>query len=114
LGAKTIELYRAISRSELEDIRVCGKFRICPSGCSMEVKWFAEKLENAVKWGNRFYFDNGEKVFYVVTASIPSEILKEMFYDENLDDIGSAICVGEDFLDQITPLKVLQIRRQRK
>ncbi|MEE3716877.1 hypothetical protein V2H45_08985 [Tumidithrix elongata RA019] len=93
----------------MEDIRAYGGFRICPSGCSMEVKWFAENLDDAMEWGNRFY---GEQIFYVVTASIPSEIAKEMFYNKNLDNIGSAICIDEDFLDQIKPLKVIRIKRR--
>jgi len=108
----SIEIYRAISTAELDDIKACGGFRICSSGCSMEVKWFAMKLSNAVEWGKRFYFDRGEQMFYVVTASIPSELVKEMFYDENLDNIGYAICVGENFLDWIEPLQTLQIKRR--
>jgi hypothetical protein len=80
----------------------------------MEYKWFAEKLEDAIKWGELFYHDRGVQTFYVVTASIPIAIVQEMFSQDKLDNIGKAICVSEEFLDQVKPIKVLRVRRRRK
>jgi hypothetical protein len=78
----------------------------------MESKWFALQFENAIKWGELFYKNQGISLFYVVTATIPSQFVDQMFCQDKLDDIGKAICIDEDFLDQVRLIKVTQVRRK--
>ena len=109
LGELAIKLYRAVSEAELSDILNYGRFRPCPSGCSMEGKWFAEELENALEWGKRFYPSNK---FHVVVATVSLEVVATMYpREENLDGIGKAIWADEEILDQIKPLEILSVSR---
>lgn len=109
LGELEIKLYRAVSEAELADILSYGMFRPCPSGCSMEGKWFAESLENALEWGKRFYASNK---FHVVIATVSLEVVAKMYpREENLDGIGKAIWADEEILDQIKPLEILSVSR---
>ena len=43
-----IELYRAVSIEELQDIKACGQFRQRPDERSMEAKWFLKSFEEGV------------------------------------------------------------------
>jgi hypothetical protein len=110
---KTVEIYRSVSQAELDDLRSCGQFRVCPSGCSMESKWFALEFEDAISWGRLFYENQGISVFYVVTATIPSQLVAQMFSQDKLDNIGKAICIDEDFLDRVRLIKVTPFRRKK-
>jgi hypothetical protein len=64
LDTEIVEIYRAVSQAELDDLKNFGQFRVCPSGCSMESKWFALQFKDAIKWGRLFYENQGVKVFY--------------------------------------------------
>ena len=115
LNSLVIDLYRAVGVEELEDIKLCGKFRPHPSGRSMESKWFLKTFEDAKKWGENWYFgrENLEK-FYIVKASIPATIAETMFLAVNIDCIGDGVCVYEEFLDQLKPLSSRQLKRRKK
>jgi hypothetical protein len=108
-----IELYRAISTEELQDIKACGQFRQHPDGRSMEAKWFLKSFEDAKKFGKLFYFNRNINVFYIVKASIPSNVEKIMFHDRNIDYIGEGVAIDEEFLDQLKPLNSWKIKRQK-
>jgi hypothetical protein len=112
LDIETVEIYRSVSKAELDDLKGFGQFRVCPSGCSMESKWFALRFEDAIAWGSLFYEKQGINLFYVVTATMPRQLANKMFYQDKLDNIGKAICIDEDFLDQVKPIKVTQVRRK--
>ncbi|MEI6064229.1 MAG: hypothetical protein WCQ26_06525 [Pseudanabaena sp. ELA748] len=112
LDIKTVEIYRSVSRAELDDLKSFGQFRVCPSGCSMESKWFALQFGDAITWGRLFYENQGINLFYVVTATIPSQLIDQMFCQDKLDNIGKAICIDADFLDQVRLIKVTQVRRK--
>lgn len=43
---------------------------------------------------------------------MPRQLANQMFYQDKLDNIGKAICIDEDFLDQVKPIKVTQVRRK--
>lgn len=113
IDIETVEVYRSVSQAELDDLRSCGQFRVCPSGCSMESKWFALEFEDAISWGRLFYENQGISVFYVVTATIPSQLVAQMFSQDKLDNIGKAICIDEDFLDRVRLIKVTPFRRKK-
>ena len=112
LDIESIEIYRSVSKAELDDLRGFGQFRVCPSGCSMESKWFALRFEDAIAWGRLFYGSQRINPFYVVTATILSQLANQMFYKDKLDNIGKAICIDEDFSDQVKLIKVSQVRRK--
>ena len=95
-----IELYRAVSTEELQDIKVFGQFRPHPNGRSMEAKWFLSSFEDAKKWGEVWYFAaENMDVFYIVKASISSDFAKKMFHARNIDYIGDGVAIYEEFLN---------------
>ena len=111
----TIDLYRAISIEELEDIETCRKFRPHPSGRSMESKWFLKTFEDAKKWGRVWYFDTENlDRFYIVKASLPFKLLETMFHSKNIDYIGDGVAIYEEFLDQLKLLNSWQVKRRKK
>jgi hypothetical protein len=71
-------------------------------------------FEDAKKFGKLFYFDNNINVFYIVKASIPSNVEKLMFHDRNIDYIGDGVAIDREFLDQLKPLNSWKIKRQKK
>ena len=114
LNPSVIDLYRAVGVEELEDIKLCGKFRPHPLGRSMESKWFLKSFEDAKKWGEVFYFDKENiDIFYVVKASITSNVATTMFHAKNIDNIGDGVSIYEEFLDQLKPLNSWKIKRQK-
>jgi hypothetical protein len=115
LNPSVIDLYRAVSIEELKDIKTCGQFRPHPDGRSMEAKWFLQSFEDAKKWGKVWYFGTENMdAFYIVKASIPSNVAKTMFHAKNIDYIGDGVSIYEEFLDQLKPLNSWKIERQKK
>ncbi len=110
-----VELYRAVSIEELQDIKTCGQFRPHPDGRSMEAKWFLKSFEDAKKWGKVWYFGTENvDTFYIVKASITSNVARTMFHAKNIDYIGDGVSIYEEFLDQLKPLNSWKIKRQKK
>jgi hypothetical protein len=93
-----MRLYRAVCWAEFEDIQLRRVFR--PVASSMEGKWFAEKLEDAREWGQRFYQPN-ELPFSIVYVDIPDQLAEQMFRTANLDGIGPARWADLDLLNLI-------------
>jgi len=53
----------------------------------MEGKWFAERMEDAIKWGKLL---EGGGSFYIVELEVASIIADGFFRIEHLDGIGPA------------------------
>ena len=83
----TITIYRAVSAAEYDDIIATKQFRPRSDGKSMDFKWFADKLEDIPKWGQKFY---PSEDYYVVSAEFPIEVAETFFKDPWLDGIGPA------------------------
>jgi hypothetical protein len=49
---------------------------------------------------------------YVVTATIPIQLVDQLFCQDKLDSIGKAVCIAEDFLDRVSLVKVMQVKRK--
>ena len=86
------------------------------SRCSAwAAKWFLKSFEDAKKWGKAWYFGTENiDTFYIVKASIPSNVAKTMFHAKNIDYIGDGVSIYEEFLDQLKPLNSWKIKRQKK
>ena len=48
-GEETVSIFRAVSKAELEDINVLGKFRPHPEGLSLEAKQFGLNVDEIIK-----------------------------------------------------------------
>jgi hypothetical protein len=91
-------LYRAVSKSEMDDIR---EHRVFRAGTGMTGKMFAEEAEDARAWGRWFYKD---APFHIVGVEAPRNLVTELKYWERLDNIGPARYVDESQLDQFNSL----------
>ncbi len=84
-----MQVYRAVSQSELDDIRAFGQFRPNPDGFTFG-KWFALRPDTAAAWGRWFANQDGRR-YYVVGTVIPEGIASTLALVPNLDNIGSAV-----------------------
>jgi hypothetical protein len=80
-----MKLFRAISMAEYHDLFSSEEFRAGRN--SMEGKWFAERVEDAIAWG-RLLETGGN--FYIVELEVASIIADGFFRLEHLDGIGPA------------------------
>ncbi|MCF8246479.1 MAG: hypothetical protein K9J37_10640 [Saprospiraceae bacterium] len=80
-----MKLFRAISLAEYHDLFSSEAFRAGKN--SMEGKWFAERLEDAIAWGKLLEPDAH---FYLVEVEVDSAISDGFFRIEHLDGIGPA------------------------
>ena len=90
-------LYRAVSRAESDDIRLCDAFRTLPG--QMEGKWFAESPADARTWAERL----GIAEPAIVCVSVPDSIAGLLFRLESLDGVGPARYATSDHLPLLTP-----------
>ncbi|WP_037085924.1 hypothetical protein [Rhizobium sp. CF080] len=95
----TTNLYRSVSQAELRQIQATGRFEMGPN--SLSGKWFAEKPQDAAKWGDLM---NGSGMSTTVRIEVPASIADQFHRVERLDGIGPAR-YGE--IDQLTgfPIK---------
>lgn len=69
-----MKLYRAVSDAEFRDLNHTGKFREISS--SLEGKWFAENVEDAMQWGNVL---EGMGNYRIIEVDIPAQIVENFF-----------------------------------
>ncbi len=72
----SVSIFRAVSRTELEDIQAFGGFRQAMSGRSYESKLFATTAEDARRFGEMLY---GSEQFYIVEATVPRTFAERLF-----------------------------------
>jgi hypothetical protein len=93
-GDDAVDLYRAVSKSEMDDIITNGSFRPRPDGQSMDAKWFWETLEGAQGWAQKQGLDN------IVQATVPRNVLEVASQRwQNLDGLGPAVGFIDEGLD---------------
>lgn len=90
----TTSLYRSVSQAEFKQIQATGRFEMGPN--SLSGKWFAEKPQDAAKWGDLM---NGPGMSTTVRVEVPASVADQFHRVERLDGIGPAR-YGE--LDQLT------------
>ena len=76
-----MRLYRAVSRTELDDLRQFGGFRQHPDHRSMETKLFATSLDDARWWGEQLYGMVGES-FIIVEVEVPDALARRLYRAE--------------------------------
>ncbi len=91
-----MQLYRAVSQSELDDIAASGQFRPNPDGFTFG-KWFALRPNTAAAWGRWFAIRDGRR-YYVIGTAVPEEIASALSVVPNLDNIGAAVMLENDQL----------------
>jgi len=96
-----MQLYRAVSQSELDDIMASGQFRPNPNGFTFG-KWFALRPDAAAVWGRWFANRDGRR-YYVVGTVVPDAIASTLSVVPNLDNIGAAVILEND---QLSALRV--------
>ena len=96
-------LYRAISRAELEDLRVTGRLRAAPSTC--EGKHFACTLVAARMWGEALY---GDGRFEILRVEFADDVFAELYAWETLDGIGAARFATIEQLEGIRAVEVVE------
>jgi hypothetical protein len=74
-----LKLYRAMSQMELKQLLLTGEFAAGPN--SLEVKFFAERFEDAVKWGDLL---SGKGNYRMVEINISSQVADSFFVGKNL------------------------------
>ncbi|OQW86313.1 MAG: hypothetical protein BWK78_10190 [Thiotrichaceae bacterium IS1] len=92
-----VKLYRAMSQMELEQLLLTGEFAAGPN--SLEVKFFAERFEDAVKWGDLLL---GKGNYRMVEINISSQVADSFLCWEKLDGIGPARCAELEQLKDFT------------
>ncbi|MDA8444385.1 RHS repeat-associated core domain-containing protein [Paracidovorax valerianellae] len=95
---ETTDLYRVVSRAELESVAKFGGFS--PGPGAMGNKWFAESATDAAAWGKKFYSFDKEAVF-TLRVEIPNALASQMMRVPKLDGIGPARSADGQLLQQI-------------
>jgi hypothetical protein len=105
-----VNLFRAVSQAELDDLTNFGGLRQKPDGLSYEGKLFATSAEDAAHFGRMNYrlditigLDNP---FHVIEVSVP-EALKHRFEFRTLDFMP-AVYVTEDLLPLLNRLAIIR------
>jgi hypothetical protein len=80
-----VKLYRAVSEEEFAQVLRTGRFSSAPG--SMEGKFFAERLEDARMWGERF---ESFGQFRMLEVEMELMVVQAMRYWPRLDGIGPA------------------------
>lgn len=85
-GETTVQLFRAVSQAEYDDIMQSGALREAAN--SVSGKYFATKAEHAAEWGRRMYGGDG---FRVIAVDFPKRVVEAFdTYWRKLDGIGPA------------------------
>jgi hypothetical protein len=85
-------LYRAVGPAEYCDLLRSGSLASVPE--AMEYgKWFAERPEDARRWGEAFY---GGGPFSIIKAAWRHDEVEGFHFCRNLDQIGPARCVPRE------------------
>lgn len=95
-----MQLYRAVSQAELEDILASGQFHSNPDSFIFG-KWFALQPEDAAAWG-RWFGRQDRKRYSVVTTVAPESLVSTLSILPNLDNIGAAVIVEDDQLSLLS------------
>ena len=85
-GRGMTTLFRAVSKAEYKQILKTSKFEVGPNSYEGG-KFFAESLNHANQWGQKFY---GSGNFYAVEARVSSNVADQMIRWPKLDGIGPA------------------------
>jgi hypothetical protein len=80
-----IQLYRAVSFAEYQQLMQSGRFEIV--GSSVEGKYFAESPAAAAEWGIRLF---GAGNYRLVEVTMPAPVAAQFYRLERLDGIGPA------------------------
>ena len=70
--SQAVSLFRAVGQAEFDDIAATGAFRAGPN--SLEGKWFATNMQDAITWGRSFY---PNRSFTVVEARLPAQVVQQ-------------------------------------
>ena len=97
-----MQLYRAVSQAELDDITGSGQFRPNPDGFTFG-KWFALRQDSAAAWGRWFANLDGRR-YYIVGTFVPKVLASTLSVVPNLDNIGAAVILEND---QLSALSIL-------
>ncbi len=93
-----VKLYRTISESEYEAIKINHKFDTIPG--AMSDKWFSTKIEDARIWGEKMDFGKGYKI---IEITVPESLIDDLYYGgSNLDGIGPAFCAPLDIINEFS------------
>ena len=78
-------LYRAVGRTEYEQLLATGEFQAGPN--SLGGKFFAESAADAARWGEAL---EGAGNYFIVEAEVPSQAAGQLMRWQMLDGIGAA------------------------
>jgi hypothetical protein len=87
-----MKIYRAMSYTELEELRTTGVLRSAPP--SFQGKWFALTIEDAAEWGRRLV-RLGNPPFGLAECEINDADFANLFRQDFWDRIGPACFVEE-------------------
>ena len=102
-------LYRAVNQAEFDELMSTGKFDAGKNG--LDVKFFAEKYNDAVTWGNKM---NGAGNSRIIEVRIPNKTAdnSEIFYRwEKLDSIGPARAAPVEEINNLD-LKIIESNKK--
>ena len=71
-GIRSIRLYRAVCEAEFGQWKATQTVEIATN--SLEGKWFAQKREDAVKWGQWFAAKSGIAHDRIIAVKVPEEL----------------------------------------
>ena len=102
LGEPIGSLFRAVGLNEAVDLKGFGGFRPHPSGLSLEDKWFAASLADAVAFGRLMQRNLPDpRPFIVAVIELPAITLSSFYHHPRLDGIGPAYLVRMDQLPDL-------------
>src|SRR4051812_21355994 len=84
----TMKLYRVMCEAEFESIFALNEFSTIPG--TLEQKWFAENVPDALEWGRRFEAVSNVPHRRVVEIAVDRLLAEKMFRVAMLDGIGPA------------------------
>ena len=95
-----VQLFRAVSKAELDDVTSFGGFRQNPHGFSYEGKLFATRIEDTAAFGRLNYRLDAliglDNPFYILEARVPSALATQ--FEVYTLDAMRAVYVPEDLL----------------
>ncbi|HET6249221.1 MAG TPA: hypothetical protein VFE47_16115 [Tepidisphaeraceae bacterium] len=85
----TVKLYRAVCRAEADLAVSLGTLSVIEG--SLEGKWFAERIDDARRWGEYFSRISGAENNIILEVEYPDTLVELFFRAPRLDGIGPAI-----------------------
>jgi hypothetical protein len=101
---KSVKLYRVVCEAEFQQLMKTRKFQCIPA--SIQGKWFAESIRDAIKWGKWFSAVDGILHERIVEIEMPTDRADKLQRRSMHDGIGPARYAALGQLNGVVPREV--------